>query len=222
MIGMSAASGAAAATAAPAAARTMRRCTVRIAAGASRPPCRYSYRHSSKKRRRGRRRGNRGYPLGRPLGLVALQILSGPLLAEDRVYVDLGAEAVEQRLPAKDAAVPIDIHRMGADVPLADDAGKPVHTPLEVGLVSEIECARLADRLHDPIERFLHHADIVFHVGIVRGNAAGALHNFADHRRILVRHLLGQPYEVALFGAIVLHAAEVDQAKAAEKMAYED
>src|SRR5664279_5746168 len=78
------------------------------------------YRHSSKKRRRGRRRGNRGYPLGRPLGLVALQILSGPLLAEDRVYVDLGAEAVEQRLPAKDAAVPIDIHRMGADVTLAD------------------------------------------------------------------------------------------------------
>src|SRR5664279_5489049 len=125
MIGMSAASGAAAA--APAAARKMRRCTVRIVARASRLPWRYSYRHSSKKRRQGRRRGNRGYPLGRPLGLVALQILSGPLLAEHRVYVDLGAEAVEQRLPAKDAAVPIDIHRMGADVTLADDAGKPVH-----------------------------------------------------------------------------------------------
>jgi hypothetical protein len=62
-------------------------------------------------------------------------------VVDDRVYVNLGAQAVEKRFKTKDAAVPIDVHRMGAQAPRADDARKPVYTALQVGLVSEIKCA---------------------------------------------------------------------------------
>ena len=72
-------------------------------------------------------------------------------LADDFVNIYLGAESEEQRFDAKGAAIPIDVHRICARCFLADRARKPIHSALEVSLVSEVKWTWLARRLHRPI-----------------------------------------------------------------------
>src|SRR5215831_4318041 len=96
----------------------------------------------------------------------------------------LGPQAKQERLRAKDAAVPIDIHRMSAIQTFASDAGKPVHAPPEVSRISEIEWPGAAKLFQHPIQRFLHHLHIGFRFRVAWLDTAGSPYNVANQRTV--------------------------------------
>ena len=119
--------------------------------------------------------------------------LCASLLAEHRMYVHLGAEAEKHRFEAKNAAIPVDVHWMGADLRRAG-RGKTSPRPAGSG-------PRLRNRMgpaggpapssNRAIPPSCEHSRPIW--GSFAADATSALDDLANDGRVLVRHFFGQP-----------------------------
>src|SRR5215469_13842510 len=134
-------------------------------------------------------------------------------LPVESLHIDVGTQTVEQSPQSKNAAVEINVHRVGSCVSLTHQANDQLDAPLEMFHVAEIKRPFVLNRLARPLMGLCQQLNVfpVLKVHILQVRAAPE--QLSQNFRSAGRALLSKANEFYFLVAVTLNAAEVDQAK---------